>query len=134
MDAAAPDSLEPMSPNQQTVQKYLSAFGRSDHAEVLSCLTDDVEWLVPGAFHVTGKEAFDQQIENEAFLGSPLIRVTRFIEGGDFVVAEGTVYSPRRDGGALHAVFCDVFLMRDARIRQLTSYLMEVPPQAWLAP
>jgi hypothetical protein len=36
------------------------------------------------------------------------------------------VRAARRDGGSLHAVFCDVFVMQDARIRHLTSYLMEV--------
>ena len=117
-----------MSPNKETVQRYMDAFGRSDHAAVLSCLTDDVEWLIPGMFHVTGKDAFDREIENDAFVGSPTIDVTRMIEEGDVVVAEGTVRSARREGEPLHVVFCDVFLMRDARIRHLTSYLMEVKP------
>ena len=114
-----------MSPNKQTVQKYMDAFTRTDHAEILSCLTDDVEWLIPGAVHVKGKDAFDKEIENEAFVGSPTIHVTRMIEEGDVVVAEGTVRSARKDGGTLNAVFCDVFLMRGAKIRHLTSYLME---------
>jgi uncharacterized protein len=115
-----------MNHNKLTVQKYMDAFTRSDHADVLSCLTDDVEWVIPGAFHLTGKNAFDEAIENEAFVGSPAIRVTRMIEEGDVVVAEGTVQSARRDGGLLNAVFCDVFVMQDARIRHLTSYLMEI--------
>lgn len=48
-----------MTPNQQTVQRYMDAFAQSDHAGVLACLTDDVEWVMPGAFHLTGKVAFD---------------------------------------------------------------------------
>ena len=115
-----------MTPNKQAVQKYMDAFGRTDHAEVLACLTDDVEWDIPGAFHVTGKEAFDREIENDAFVGSPTIRVTRMTEERDVVVAEGTVRSARRDGGVLNAVFCDVFVMQEAKIRRLTSYLMDV--------
>lgn len=115
-----------MTQNKQTVQKYMDAFGRTDHAEVLACLTDDVEWDIPGAFHVTGKEAFDREIENDAFVGSPTIRVTRMTEERDVVVAEGTVRSARRDGGVLNAVFCDVFVMQEAKIRRLTSYLMDV--------
>ena len=115
-----------MTSNKQTVERYMEAFGKSDHAEVLSCLTDDVEWVIPGAFHLRGKEAFDREIENEAFVGRPTIDVTRLVEEDDVVVAEGRVRSARRDGGTLNAVFCDVFLMRDARIRHLTSYLMEV--------
>jgi ketosteroid isomerase-like protein len=104
----------------------MDAFTRTDHAEILSCLTDDVEWLLPGLFHLTGKEAFDKEIENDAFIGSPTITITRLTEEHDIVVAEGIVRSARRDGGVLHAVFCDVFVMQEAKIKQLTSYLMEV--------
>lgn len=115
-----------MSQNKLTVQRYMDAFTRSDHAEILSCLTDDVEWLLPGVFHLTGKEAFDKEIENDAFIGSPTITITRMTEEHDIVVAEGIVRAAKRDGGLLHAVFCDVFLMQKAKIKQLTSYLMEV--------
>jgi ketosteroid isomerase-like protein len=114
------------SPNKHTVEKYMDGFRRSDHQQVLSCLTDDVEWVMPGAFHLRGKEAFDREIENEAFVGNPAITVTRLTEEGDVVVAEGSVRAARTDGGTLHAVFCDVFEMQDAKIRRLISYLMEV--------
>jgi ketosteroid isomerase-like protein len=115
-----------MSHNKETVKKYMDAFTRSDHKEILSCLTDTVEWVIPGAFHLTGKEAFDKEIENDAFVGSPVINVTRMTEEHDVVVAEGTVRCAKRDGGLLNAVFCDVFEMENAEIRRLTSYLMEV--------
>lgn len=44
-------------------------------------------------------------------------------EEDDVVIAEGTVRGAHRDGGALHAAFCDVFVMRNGKIRMLTSYL-----------
>lgn len=119
-----------MSANKRTVQQYMDAFTRTDHAEILSCLTEDVEWVIPGVFHVSGKVAFDKEIENDAFVGSPAIRVTRMTEEDDVVVAEGSVRAARRDGGVLHVVFCDVFVMRGGKIRRLTSYLMEVPAPA----
>jgi uncharacterized protein len=115
-----------MSQNKQTVRTYMNAFIKTDHAEILSCLTDDVEWEIPGVFHVTGKQAFDKEIENDAFVGSPTIRVTRMTEEDDIVVAEGTVRSARKDGGLLNAVFCDVFVMQDTKIKRLTSYLMQL--------
>jgi len=115
-----------MSPNKQTVQKYMNAFNRSDHAEILSCLTEDVEWLCPGTFHLTGKEAFDKEIENPAFVGRPKIVVTRMLEENNVVCAEGTVQATKKEGATLNLVFCDLFAMRDAKIKQLTSYLMEV--------
>lgn len=116
----------PVSLNKETVQRYMDAFGRSDHGDVLDCLTDDVEWVIPGMFYAKGKEAFDKEIENEAFTGRPAITITRLIEENDLVVAEGRVRASKRDGGELNVVFCDVFAMRNAKIRHLTSYLMEV--------
>lgn len=115
-----------MSVNKQTVERYMEAFQRTDHAAILACLTDDVEWVIPGAFHTRGRAEFDGQIENEAFVGHPDIRVTRLVEEADTVVAEGTVRAARRDGGTLNLVFCDVFEMRTGKVRKLISYLMEV--------
>lgn len=115
-----------MSENKQTVQKYMEGFMKSDHAIILSCLTDDVEWVIPGMFHKTGKAAFDKEIENDAFVGSPKIAVTRLVEEQNVVVAEGTVRASKKDGGILNLVFCDVFEMQNGKIKRLTSYLMEV--------
>jgi uncharacterized protein len=112
--------------NKKTVERYLEGFRRSDHALVLSCLTDDIEWVIPGMFHIRGEEAFDKEIENEAFTGSPTIVVTRMTEENDIVLAEGAVRARRKNGGVLHAVFCDAFEMEGGKIKKLTSYLMEV--------
>jgi ketosteroid isomerase-like protein len=112
--------------NKKTVAAYMDAFRASDHARVLACLTEDVEWEIPGTFHLRGKEAFDKEIENEAFVGRPDITVTRTTERDDVVVAEGSVRTRRKDGGILVLAFCDVFEMRDGKIRRLISYLMPV--------
>jgi len=116
-----------MTENKRTVEKYMEGFRRSDHEMILSCLTDDVEWDMPGTFELSGKQAFNQEIENDAFVGSPSITVTRLTEENEVVVAEGSVRTQRKDGGVLNAVFCDVFVMRRGKIRRLTSYLVEIP-------
>lgn len=112
-----------MSQNKQTVEKFLDGFKNSDHQQILSCLTDDVEWEVPGMFHLRGKDAFDQEIDHS---GSPTINIMRLTEENDVVVAQGTVRSQRKDGGLLNRAFCDVFVMQNSRIQRLTTYLMEV--------
>ncbi len=112
--------------NKKTVERYMEGFRRSDHAMILSCLTEDVVWDMPGAFHLVGKVAFDREVENPAFTGKPTITISRVVEESDIVVAEGAVQARRSDGGLLDAVFCDVFEMRDGKICRLVSYLMEV--------
>lgn len=103
----------------------MAGFRAGDHGQVLSCLTEDVEWEIPGAFHVRGKEAFDKHIEDEGFVGRPMITVTRMTEEEDVVIAEGFVRTQRTDGVMLTLAFCDVFEMRGGKIRRLVSYLMQ---------
>jgi uncharacterized protein len=114
-----------MTENKQTIERYMDGFRRGDHQQILACLTEDIEWILPGAFHLHGLEAFDGEIENEAFIGRPQITVTRLSEDGDVVVAEGSVRAQRKDGGHLTLAMCDVFEMQGGKIRRLTSYLME---------
>ena len=114
-----------MTPNKRTIEAYMEGFRRTDRPKILSCLTDDVEWVLPGAFHVRGKDDFAGHIVDEGFVGQPLITVSRLTEEDDVVVAEGSVQAPKQDGSFLNLVFCDVFDMRDGKIRRLVSYLME---------
>jgi uncharacterized protein len=103
----------------------MAGFRATDHALILSCLTDDVEWEIPGMFHSRGKAAFDQEIENDGFVGRPDIEVTRMIEEENVVMAEGSVRTQKSDGGELRLRFCDVFVMEAGKIKRLTSYLTD---------
>ena len=114
-----------MTPNKKTVDAYMDGFRSTDRSQILSCLTDDVEWMIPGAFHVRGKADFATHIVDEGFTSHPTITVDRLTEENDVVVAEGSVRAPKQDGTFLNLVFCDVFEMRNAKIRRLVSYLME---------
>jgi ketosteroid isomerase-like protein len=114
-----------MSANKLTIERYIDGFNKSDHAQVLSCLTDDVVWDMPGFFHHVGKEAFDKEIENDAFEGKPAIVITRMTEENDVVVAEGTVQTKLKGGPVKHMVFCDVFEMRSEKIQKLIGYIAE---------
>jgi ketosteroid isomerase-like protein len=119
-------SIRAMTENKQTVERYMEGFRRGDHESILSCLTEDVVWILPGAFELRGKTEFDGEIENEAFTGHPEITVTRMTEEDGVVVAEGTVRAQRKDGASLLLAMCDVFEMEGGKIRKLTSYLAEL--------
>jgi uncharacterized protein len=118
-----------MSLNKDTVRKYIDGFNKSDHGQILSCLTDDIEWLMPGTFHLTGKDAVDKEIENDAFTGSPTVKITRMVEENDVVIAEGTVRVAWKHGGFLNAVFCDAFEMDNGKIKRLISYQVNLQEQ-----
>jgi ketosteroid isomerase-like protein len=114
-----------MTENKHTVQEYMEGFRQTDREMILSCLTDDVEWEIPGLFHSRGKAAFNDHIVDPGFAENPVISVTRMTEENNVVVAEGTVLAKRDDGRSIPLAFCDVFELENGKIRSLTSYLME---------
>jgi ketosteroid isomerase-like protein len=115
-----------MTENKKTVEKYMDGFNKSDHKQILSCLAENVEWILPGIFHHIGKDAFDKEIENPAFEGKPIIVVTRAIEENNIVITEGSVRAKKKDAEFINLAFCDVFEMKNGMINKLTSYLMEI--------
>jgi ketosteroid isomerase-like protein len=113
-----------MSAQKKTIANYIQGFRESNHEKILACLTEDVVWEMPGIYKHIGKEEFDAEIENENFVGSPTIQIHKLVEEGNVVIAEGSVQGVMKNGNQLDAVFCDVFVFEDAKIKQLTSYLM----------
>jgi len=114
-----------MSTNKQTIERYIDGFNKLDHAQILDCLTDDVEWIMHGIFHHKGKEAFDKEIENPAFSGAPVVAITRMTEENDVVITEGKVLAQKADGEKLPLIFCDIFEMRDGKIKKLIGYIAQ---------
>jgi ketosteroid isomerase-like protein len=113
-----------LSAHKTAVEGYFEGFRRSDHARILDCLTDDVVWDLLGYRHLSGKDEFDREIENEDFTGSPTLVLDRLVEEGDTVVAIGTGEATRK-GGAVHRFcYCDVFTFEGDRIRRVESYLV----------
>ena len=113
-----------MTARTTVVERYLDGFRRSDHELILSCLTDDVVWDLPGHAHLEGKEAFDAEIENPDFEGSPRLAVDRLLEGADTVVAIGEGEGNHRTGGPFRFAFCTVFTFAGEAIRRVESYVV----------
>lgn len=111
---------------KQVVEKYLEGFNAGDHPKILSCLAQDVVWIMPGVYRKDGIAAFAGEIQNEAFTGLPEITTTRLVEEGSIVIAEGAVTCQLKTGPILNLEFCDVFHFENGLIRQLTSYIMQV--------
>ncbi|MGE3507656.1 MAG: nuclear transport factor 2 family protein [Vicinamibacterales bacterium] len=118
-------SEEEMSKNIETVHTYLDGFRKNDHAQILSCLTDDITWTVFGAFRLTGKQAYDKAIDGApAFLDPPELQVVRMVEQGDVVMAELTGTAKRATGGEMRMSMAEVFVMRDGKIAERRAWVV----------
>ena len=111
---------------KQIVERYLEGFNAGDHPKILSCLTQDVIWIMPGVYRKVGITEFAGEIKNDAFTGLPVITTTRLVEEGNIVIAEGAVTCQLKAGPILDLEFCDVFHFRDGLNCQLTSYIMKL--------
>lgn len=112
------------SANKATVERYLDGFRRTDHAQILDCLTDDVRWTVFGAFSLEGKPAYDAAIEGPGFAGDPDLEVIRMVEEGDTVMAELVGRVPQQDGTVQRLSMAEVFVMRDGLICERRAWVV----------
>lgn len=113
--------------NTATVNTYLDGFRKNDHKQILSCLTDDIEWTVFGAFQLTGKEAYDEAIDGPPELvDPPELEVVRMVEEGDVVMAELTGRVKRAAGGEMRMSMAEVFVMRDGKIAERRAWVVEL--------
>lgn len=116
-----------MSRNTQTVETYVDGFRKNDHAQILSCLTDDIEWIVFGAFHLTGKQAYDEAIDGPDFVAPPELEIVRMVEEGDVIMAEIAGSVARGDtGGVVRMSNTELFVMRDGKIAEHRSWVIEL--------
>jgi ketosteroid isomerase-like protein len=112
------------SPNKQLVETYLDGFRTNDHAKILSCLADDIEWTVFGDFHLTGKRAYDDAIDGPGYVGPPRLDVVRMVEEGDTVMAELRGLVPRPGGEQVRMSMAEVFVIRDGRIAERRAWVI----------
>ena len=115
-----------MSQNTQTIERYLDGFRKHDHAQILSCLTDDITWTVFGGFRLTGKEAYDQAIEGPGFVGAPTLEVVRLVEQDDVVMAELKGSVMRATGEPMRMSMAEVFVMRAGKIAERRAWMIEL--------
>jgi ketosteroid isomerase-like protein len=111
-----------MSTRKATVERYIDGFRRNDHAQILSCLADDVVWVLHGYKTLRGKQAFDAEIENDAFEPYPTINLERLIEENDTVAVTGSGSVAKKTGEVMKFVFSEVFTFTGDVVNRLDTY------------
>lgn len=119
-----------MSARKFVVEKYIDGFRRTDHARILSCLSNDIVWVLHGYKTLRGKAAFDAEIENDAFEGSSVIALERLIEEGDCVAVTGDGTATKKGGEKMRFVFAEVFTFVGDLVSRLDTYHSQSKPRA----
>ena len=115
-----------MQSRKDRIHTYFDGFRESDHAKILALLTDDVIWDIYGHQHLEGKAAFDGEIENDAFVGSPELTIVRLIEEGDTIAVPHVGTGELRDGGQFHFAATTIFTFDGDLIAHVESYVVPI--------
>src|SRR5262245_55904316 len=110
-----------MSVHKRIVEKYMEGFRRGDHDLVLTCLADDVVWVLHGYKTLRGKDAFEAEIKGTSFEGGLVLTLDRLIEEGDTVVATGSSATETADDKR-ELVFCELFRFSGEAVSRLDTY------------
>lgn len=70
-----------MTENQRTIQTYRQGFMTSDHENILSYLTDDVCWEIPGNNIVVAEDAVQNKMKNGGLLDAVFCDVIHMNNG-----------------------------------------------------
>lgn len=73
-----------------------------------------------------GQQAFDGEIENDQFEGSPKLTVDRLIEEGETIVVPHAGEVNRSDGGVLRFAAVDIFTFEGDLISRVESFVVPV--------
>ena len=113
-----------MTANKRLVESYFSSTG-TEYARLLSDDVELIEWApgVPsGGARTLGKEAY---VKNRGARGYET-HLSRLTEEGDVVVAEGTARGAKPGGGYWRVQFCDVFEIREGKVKRISTYGTDV--------
>jgi ketosteroid isomerase-like protein len=119
--------IEPRSERQRSIHHYVTEYGAGHYESAVSIFTDDVRWIVVGAFESNGRDQYVANMTNDQVEGHPTIDVIAYIEGDDEVVVEGTATQALAGGPSITVPFLDVFAFRGDKVYEKRSYC--VPPQ-----
>ncbi|MDB5224009.1 MAG: hypothetical protein JWN83_2676 [Chitinophagaceae bacterium] len=111
--------------NKEITRKVNEGFVEGDNEKILLYVADDVRWDIIGISTHIGKDAFNKEINNESFVGTPTITIKNEIEEDDRVAVEGEVQCRMKNGGMLDAFFFDSYRLENGKIKEMRSYLIE---------
>lgn len=117
--------------NKELVKKINEAFSKGNTKFILANVADDIRWNIVGMPTISGKNDFLETMEMMELQSFPLITVRNIIAEGDYVVVE----SAGKQGTSEQAIgktgeqnnpsYCDVYLIKDGKVKELTTYVVD---------
>ena len=105
------------------LKKISEEFAKGNMDFVLPYLAEDIQWNIIGNETITGKEQvleISKMLQLETF---PVITIKNTVAEDNHVVVESTGVATTREGQPYNQTYCDVFLFRNDKLQEITTYL-----------
>lgn len=119
--------LKSLKKNHQFVQKLNDAFYCGNREFILSHVSDDIKWNIVGMPAVCGREDFIKVMEimESAAGGFPGMQIKNIISEGEYIVVESSGSAKNNPGKSYRPSFCEVYRVKDEKIMELTTYIVD---------
>ncbi|UKJ07663.1 nuclear transport factor 2 family protein [Solitalea lacus] len=111
--------------NKELIIRLNEFFALGNVNAFLEYCSEDVRWGMMGTTPLVGIESVREAMTAEEFSEPPIINVRNVIAEGDMVMAEGFMSMKKKDGSTFNADFCDIYKLKEGKIKELNSYVVE---------
>ena len=109
--------------NKSVVDKVNKTFDDNDTEAFLSYCAEDIVWVMPGNKTYKGKESIREMMKDH-LNQPPMFTIKNVIAENDLVMCNGDMKMKDKKGNLSDYAFCDVYLFKEQKIAELTSYII----------
>lgn len=114
-------------PKKELLKEFNIAFAKNDIDLIVEDVTDDVTWNIIGDKRIQGKDDFTVALRQMNHGKAVELHISNIITHGKTASTNGILKFSHKKSSA----FCDVYVFssagKDAKIKEITSYVIEVP-------
>lgn len=112
-----------MTERKRVIEQWAKCFTHQDWKGMLGLFSDDIErWEVGAPNRTHGKAEFEKEVLPGPEVARLGMEISKMIEEGDVVVAEGLAHIHKKDGSTINVQFCDVFEFEGMKVKRITAY------------
>lgn len=112
--------------NRAIIEKVNQTFPESDMDTFISYCADDITWTMIGYPVMEGKEVIREAMEMQEYADKQF-QTDQVIADGDTVAVTGSMQMRKvSTGEILRSAYCDIYRLRNGKIYQMTSYVVDL--------
>ena len=111
--------------NKAIIEKINEAFAGGNIDFFSAYITEETQWNVIGISTLIGKKKIMGALQSKELESPPVVTVRNVVAEGDSVIVQSTGNAVRKTGESYQASYCDVYRLKNGKIKEFTTYVIE---------